>query len=112
MIGVGDNGNTADSNGGGVYVGAAGAPLLTLDASCEFWDNTALNGNGGHAYLEVSLPTGSVACATWPASLEFNNGSALNGGTLAWDQGTLDLSSGPIGYPLCCHCHPLQSSPH
>ena len=96
-IGVVGNGNSAGSDGGGAYVESATSALLKLDSACEFWDNTAPSGRGGHVYMESASPNDTVTCVEWPDDLQFSGGSALDGGTLAWNQGTLDLHSGLTG---------------
>lgn len=86
--------NTADNNGGAVFVDRTGNKAMTVTIDGTFENNTATSGSGGAFYLNATgnatLPT------TFAGTMATNKAPKGNGGAIYLNGGNFTLSSGSI----------------
>ena len=83
------SGNTAPSNGGGVYVGGSGS-TFTMNGNASITDNTAKNGGG------VGVYSGATFEMNGNASITDNKATTGNGGGVYVGGGVFTMSGGSI----------------
>ena len=82
------SGNTATSNGGGVYVGGSGS-TFTMSDTASITDNTATSNGGG-----VGVYSGATFEMNGNASITDNKATTGNGGGVYEGGGTFNMSGG------------------